>query len=499
MMQNIQWRPYQISCKNSIRENFQQGITEQLIVQATGTGKRLQAINLIQHFKTVLFVAHREELIMQAYDDIVRFYPMQCGIIKGQVFEIEKRIVVASVQTLYNRLDRIDPNHFDLLLVDEAHHYVSKTYLACVRHFNAKLSTFWTATPKRLDGLSLSNIAQKIVHEYRIEHGIQDGWLANVDAYQVRTETSLDGVRRIAGDFNQKQLSERVDSRQRNTLIAMRYGKYCKGEQAIAFCVDIQHAINLRDILREHGYKAETVVSDETICPNRSEILQHFSEGKIDVLTNVNILTEGYDYADVGCILMARPTQSESLYIQCIGRGTRLKSKTFEDKFGHSSCIVLDFVDNAGKHSLVNAYELEKGKPIEDRIFISSSDREKLIEERERRIATIEVNHGKDKRIDLLRLPKITVWQTEKMLEPATEKQLKWIRDLGLYQEDVEYTKAMASELISALPAKPWQITWLRNQGYDVSGDVTAGQYSRVKYLFDNKNKFKMKTNGKSG
>jgi len=434
---------------------------------------------------------------MQAYDDIVRFFPMQCGIIKGPVFEIDKRIVVASVQTLYNRLDKIDPDRFQLLLVDEAHHYVSRTYLACVRHFNAKLSTFWTATPRRLDGLSLTNIAQKIVHEYRIENGIQDGWLANVNAYQIRTEVSLEGVKKVAGDFNQKQLSERVDCRARNRLIVDRYGKYCEKEQALAFCVDINHAYNLRDIFREAGYRAEAVVSDLERCPNRAEILERFSKGEIDVLTNVNILTEGYDYADIGCILMARPTQSESLYIQCIGRGTRLKSKIFEDKFGHSRCTILDFVDNASKHSLVNAYELEKGKPIEDRIFISSSDREKLIEERERRITTIEVNRGADERIDLLQLPKITVWQSDKMLEPATEKQIKWIRDLGLYQEGVEYTKAMASELISALPAKQWQRGWLRDQGYDVEGDVTAGQYSRVKFLHDRKNKFKMQNNGK--
>jgi superfamily II DNA or RNA helicase len=234
------------------------------------------------------------------------------------------------------------------------------------------------------------------------------------------------------------------------------------------------------------------VVSDLERCPDRANILDRFSKGEIDVLTNVNILTEGYDYSDIGCILMARPTQSESLYVQCIGRGTRLKSKAFEDKYNHSSCMVLDFVDNASKHSLVNAYELEKGKPIEDRIFISSSDRETLLAERERRITTIEVNQNSDKRLNLLRLPKITVWQSGKMLEPATEKQIKWIRDLGLYQEDQEYTKAMASELISALPAKQWQISWLKDQKYDISGDVTAGQYSRVKFLYDRKHKFKM-------
>jgi len=498
MMDNIQWRPYQIDCKKAIKDHYKKGITEQLIVEATGLGKRLQSINLIQHFKRTLFIAHREELIVQAYDDIIRFFPMQAGIIKAARFEIEKKIVVASVQTLYNRLDRIDPELFDLIIVDEAHHYVSPSYLTTLRHFKPKLTTLWTATPKRLDGLSLSNVAQRIVYEYRIESGIMDGWLANIDAYQVKTTVDLTGIKKVAGDFNKKELSERVDCQARNELIVERYGKYCKEEQAIGFCVDINHAYNLRDVFRTAGYKAETIVSDTERCPNRKELLQQFARGEIDVLTNVNILTEGYDYSDVGCIIMARPTQSESLYIQCIGRGTRLKSLDFEQKFGHSSCIVLDFVDNSSKHSLVNAYELERGKPLEDRIFISNSDRDKLIGERERRIATLEADRQQDSKIDLLRLPKITVWQSKKMLEAATEKQLEWIKNLGVFQEGIEYTKAMASELIGAQKALPNHISWLRDRGYDVSGDVTRGQYSRVKFTHDRKiandNKFKLNT-----
>jgi superfamily II DNA or RNA helicase len=498
MMKEITWRPYQIECKQTIKKEFQAGITEQLIVQATGTGKRLAAINLMQHFKRTLFIAHREELIMQAYDDIVRFYPMQCGIIKGSRFEIDKKYVVASVQTLYNRLDRIDPKTFDNVVIDEAHHYISRTYLATARHFQPRLLTGWTATPKRLDGLSLSNLFQKIVFQYKIEDGIKDGWLANIDAYQIQTQTSLEGVRRVAGDFNQKQLSERVDCRARNALIVDRYAKYCKGEQAIGFCVDIDHAYNLRDVFREAGYVCEAVVSDTERCPDRSSILERFARKEIDVLTNVNILTEGYDYEDIGCILMARPTQSESLYIQCIGRGTRLKSESFQQARGHAKCTVLDFVDNAGKHSLVNAYTLEAGKPIEERIFISDSDREKLIEARERRIATIEANRIKDKKINLLRLPTMTVWQSEKMLEPATEKQIKFIRDLGLWQPDVEYTKAMASELIGNRPASATMKADLRDWGYDVSDGATRGQYSRIKFLRERKNnQFKMNTDGK--
>ena len=280
MMNNIQWRPYQIECKSQIKKEYNNGVTEQLIVQATGTGKRLAAINLIQHFKRTLFVAHREELIMQAYDDIVRFRPMEVGIIKAERFEIDRKIVVASVQTLTNRLDKIDPETFDLVIIDESHHYRAESYLRVVRHFKPKLLTGWTATPKRMDGLSLSNIFQKIVFAYPIDQGIRDGWLANLDAYQVQTTIDLSKVRKVAGDFNKKQLSEKVDCRARNALIVDRYAKYCSKEQAIGFCVDVEHAYNLRDIFREAGYTAETIVSNISRCPNRKDILDRFSRGK---------------------------------------------------------------------------------------------------------------------------------------------------------------------------------------------------------------------------
>lgn len=489
---NIRWRPYQIECKRKIKKNYDNGINRQLIVQATGTGKRLEAVNLAKHFNRTLFKAHREELIMQAYEEIDQYWPMNVGIIKGSRFEVDKKIVVASVQTITNRLDRIHPDTFDLIIVDEAHHYVSPSYLRAVRHFNPKLLTGWTATPKRLDGLSLSNIFDDIVFQYRIEDGIKDGWLCPLEAYQVRTQSDISTVKRTAGDFNLKQLSEKIDSELRNNLIASKYKEYAEGTQAIAFCVDINHAYNLARVFREHGINCETVVSDTERCSNRNELVSKFSRGEITVLTNVNILTEGFDYSDVGCILMARPTQSETLYIQSIGRGTRLKSEKFKQKNGTDKCVILDFVDNSGKLSLVNAYELEKGKPIEDRVFLPESHKKILLEEREKRERRMKVLYGTDKKINLLRLPELRPWDSEKMRDPATEKQIKWIKDMGIWQEDVEYTKAMASELISGQPAREWQIRWLAEQRYDVSSGVSLGQYQKVKWMQDQRGKYKM-------
>jgi len=491
-MKNITWRPYQIEAKKRIKDSYSKGITEQLIVQATGTGKRIASINLIQHFKTTLFIAHREELIMQAFNEIERFYPMQTGVVKGKRNEYDRKIVVGSVQTLINRLDKIPENAFDLIIIDECHHYVSPSFLKVIRHFKHKLRTGWTATPKRLDGISLTNLFREITFEYRIENGIQDGWLSPIEAYQIYTDTDLSKVKSTAGDFNQKQLSEVVDNPKRNMNIVSKYIQYAKNRQAIAFCVDIDHAYNLKSFFTDQGINCEAVVSDQSRCPNRSEIIEKFQNGEIQVLTNVNILTEGFDYHDVGAILMARPTESETLYVQSIGRGTRLKSENYINTHNDNKCIVLDFVDNSGKHSLVNSWTLEEDKSIEDKIFIPEKHRKKLIEEREKRERKIALQKGKDKKIDLLKLPEVKVWDSPAMEDSATEKQLDWIKRIGLWQPDVEYTKAMASELISFQKCNGGQLLFLAMHGYDISRGATYGQFQKIKQSVERKNKFKM-------
>ena len=490
-MIEIQWRPYQVECKKAIKENYEAGITKQLIVQATGSGKRMQSVDLMRHFNRSLFIAHREELIMQAYNEIEQYFPMNVGIIKGPVFEIDKKIVVASVQTLHNRLNRIDPNTFQLVIVDESHLFCAPTYCKTVRHWIPKLLTGWTATPKRLDGLSLSNLFEKIVFQYNIADGINDGFLAPIEAYQIKTQSDISKVRKVAGDFNLGQLSEAVDSELRNNLIVQKYRQYIDGRQAIAYCVDIEHSYHLRDEFRKNGIISETVCSDKIRCNNRAELVKSFKNKEFQVLTNCEILTTGFDYNDVGGILMTRPTQSETLYVQMLGRSTRLKSEAFVTKFGTDKAVILDFVDNTGKLSLINAYELEKDTPLADRMFLPKAYKEKLLfEEKKRRERRIALGMGADQKIDLLRLPEVKVWDSEKMLEPATEKQLGWLKSAGIFAEDIEYTKKQASELISNLNCYEWQIRYLAINGYDVSHGATIGQFQRVKNYIDNKQKY---------
>lgn len=488
MAKSYQPRKYQTEAIDIVFKKLSTKVKSQLIVMATGLGKTFIATQISTKFgedikksSRVLFVAHREELIEQSREAFDDFYPMQSGIVKGPLFEIDKKIVVASVQTITNRLDRIKDKYFDLIFIDEAHHYMAETYLRVAEHFNPKLKIGLTATPERLDGLSLGNIFEEIVYQYNIDQGIKDKFLCELQGIRVATDVDISKVKRTGGDFVKSQLSKVINIPERNYLVVRKYLHFAKDRQGIFFCVDMQHAMDLADAFNELGVKAEFVTSDKDKCPDRKERIARFKKGETTVLTNVMILTEGFDHPDTGVIGMIRPTQSKTVYIQCIGRGTRLKGKKFLDRFNSNNCVILDFVDNCGKHKLVNTFTLDQGKRIEERTFETSKRKDTLIEMREQRQRKLEKMYKKDKMVDLLELPEIYVYaQKGKMKEPATEKQISWIKNLGLWQEGVVYTKGHASELITHSPAQDWQIHKLAQWGYDIRKGATQGQYYEI-------------------
>lgn len=242
----------------------------------------------------------------------------------------------------------------------------------------------------------------------------------------------------------------------------------------------MNHAEHLCQAFKAQGISSDFVVSDEEMTPDRKQSVADFKAGKIQVMVNCMILTEGFDHCDIGAILMARPTQSLTVYLQCIGRGTRLKSQEFIFTHGKNNCIILDFVDNTGKHKLVNTWELDSGKRLEDQIFMSKERRDNAIEKREQQ-RMLKIKEGKDKKIDLLKLPIIKM-KTDRggFLEAASEKQLAWLKSEGVWEEGKEYTKGQAAEYITNFGAKDWQISKLKAWGYDCSNNPTQGQYYEI-------------------
>lgn len=470
-------RHYQKSAISNIHKEYKSGINKQLVVMATGLGKTIISLFLASKFadRRVLFMVHREEIINQTFHKYESQFPMQVGIIKGSRYDIDKRFIIASVQTLYNRKEKINPDHFNLIIIDEAHHYQSTTYSATANYFNPQLLIGLTATPKRFDGLSLLNIFQKVVFDYPIIPAIKTGDLCPIEAFKVSTAVDLTGIKKTAGDLNQLELANKINTPERNKIIVAKYKQYGENKPCIVFAIDVKHCMDLAQAFTEAGYLTSFVVSDESIVSDREDRIKRFKSGEIQIMVNVMILTEGFDYPDVGCIIQARPTLSETVYVQQLGRGTRLKSDSFKQKYGNDYCVVIDVVDNTSKHELINTAKLEEGLSLKDKVFLNTEAKEKLLskqEERERKMQEI----VKDTRVSLMELPKVVFNNSAKMNEPATEKQLDWLKREGVYQEGMAYTKLMATEYISSFPATPNQIYALKKAGFDVSKGVTQGQ-----------------------
>lgn len=490
-------RPYQEEAIKAVEAALTRGVTHQMVVMATGCGKTKTAVSVSEKYKRVLWITHTEDLIKQSalafikekYDetivnhidnvgfiDYVRNGGMfaggsfKMGLVKADAFFPHGNVVMASIQTLWRRLDRFKPEEFDLIVIDEAHLAASKTFRTTIEYFKPKLCLLLTATPHREDNLLLSDVCDEIVYDFGIKEGIDGKYLCELDAVRVKTTTSLDNVRTTGGELNQKDLSEEIDNPQRNQLVVSAYLKYAKGRQAIFYCVDVKHAVSLAQVFNDLGVKCKAVSSNEQLTPDRSQTIKDFKDEKLMVLTNCMILTTGVDIPNVGCIGMSSPTKSLTKYLQCVGRGTRLKNDKYVGLFGQNT-IILDYIDSTSRHNLVNAWELDKLKEPEDRVFITEEKREKLLEERRKKKLNI-AERKEDERVKLLRIPRPKLRYTKRTKEPATPAQLKWIADLGYDVNNQTYTKEMVSKIIMDLPATPKQRGLLKYYGYDVDSVI---------------------------
>lgn len=504
-------RKYQQEAINAIKKDMDKGTKSCLMVLATGLGKTFCAVKLVEQlgFKRVLFITHTQELIEQsglaflkdkfddnfakAVEDIgfvdwasgsrgmfaQQDSSFRMGVIKASAFNIDGEVTMASAQTIYRRLDKIPKDYFDLIIADEVHLYLSRTFSEPLNYFTPKLLLGLTATPHRQDGISLGTMFEKMSYEYNIAEGIKDGYLAQLDAIRVKTDLSLDNVRTTGGELNQKDLQNEVDTEERNKLIVDSYIEYANGRQGIMFCAGVEHASALASLFVEHGISAKPVVGDEEVTPERSQTIRDFKDGKIQILTGVDILTAGFDHANTGCIGHCAPTKSLTRWLQRTGRGTRLKDEEYVGKFGQQA-VILDFVDSTTRHRLINAWELDKGKPTEEKTFMTQEKKDHIISEREKRKVFIAPTSKVNQVIDLLEIPKVVISNSIRMQEDATEAQLKWISSLGYDIVGVQYTKKMCSEIISNLPAQPWQVAKARSWNYDVSNGLTISEFKEI-------------------
>lgn len=356
----LQDRHYQDEAIGSSIADYDKGFRRMMLNMATGTGKTIVFAKLFEKFRSrlkgqMMVLAHTEELVEQNRKKMQDVNPtLKVGKeMAGEYADPNSDIVSASVATVgrmgSKRLAAFA--QIDKLVVDEAHHSTADAY---GRVFEAtgvlapgcdKLLLGVTATSQRPDGKALSDIYERISYVYSMRQAIKDGWLVPVRGYRVSTDTSLCDVGKSNGDFVRSELSRAVNTPARNRQVVASWLKLGENRQTVAFTVDIEHAEKLAETFREEGVTAEAIWGDD---PKREEKLEAHRAGKIRVLCNCNVLVEGYDDPSISCIILARPTASGVLYVQMVGRGTRLSPAT-----GKKDLIVLDVVDASIGHSLI--------------------------------------------------------------------------------------------------------------------------------------------------
>jgi superfamily II DNA or RNA helicase len=343
-------RAYQMKASQDIHAGFRE-FDRQLGVLPTGGGKTILFSRLAADFQPqrTLILAHREELITQAVDKLAAATGIRAQVEMGdQQATLDAPVVVASVQTLMReaRRSRWPRNHFGLVVVDEAHHSLADSYLNTLRHFHDHAKVLGvSATPDRGDKKNLGRYYQNIACEVTLLDLIQQGWLAPIRVKTVPLGMDLGSVRTTAGDFNADDVGHALEpylERIADVMVEHRHRK------TLVFLPLIAVSERFAAICRDRGLKAEHV---DGRTDERRAVLDRFRRDETRILTNAMLLTEGYDEPSIDCVVCLRPTKVRALYSQIIGRGTRICP-------GKDHLLVLDFLWQAGEHSLVKPAHL---------------------------------------------------------------------------------------------------------------------------------------------
>ena len=284
-------------------------------------------------------------------------------------------ITVASIQSIMSR-DRIlkfDPSRYKLVLVDEAHHIVSNSYLELLQHFGlrhkAEVETATSpalvgvsATFFRFDGLQLGTAIDHIVYHKDYMNMIEEGWLSDVMFTTVECKADLKEVATGPnGDFQTGALSRAMNTEETNDIIFQSWLLKAKERKStLVFCVDLNHVSALTAKFRSHGIDAR-FVSGDTHKKVRSERVEAFKNGEFPVLINCGVFTEGTDIPNIDCVLLARPTKSRGLLIQMIGRGMRRHAEKV-------NCHIIDMVSSlsTGLVSTPTLFGLDPAEIVEN-------------------------------------------------------------------------------------------------------------------------------------
>ena len=333
--------PIQAQALAALRATRAEGNAAALVVLATGLGKTFLAAFDSANFGRVLFVAHRDEILEQAYSTFRRVRPSaRLGYYTGQEKSPDAEVVFASVQTLgrIQHLGRFARTAFDYIVIDEFHHASARTYRKVIDWFTPKFLLGLTATPERTDGGDLLALCgENLAYRCDLARGIDEELLSPFRYFGVPDTVDYAQIPWRSQRFDEEELTRAVatEARAKNALEQWRkFG----GHRTLGFCVSQKHADFMAEFFTRHDVEARAVHAGKTSSP-RVASLEALEEGRLPVLFAVDLFNEGVDVKAIDTVLMLRPTESRIVYLQQLGRGLRRAD-------GKDHLRVIDYIGN---------------------------------------------------------------------------------------------------------------------------------------------------------
>lgn len=370
-------RPYQDKLVNELSMAWKTGFKAPCIVLPCGGGKSVIVAEIAkrttQNRKNVLFLVHRKELCEQ----ILKTF---------RAWGVDMQFcLVMMVQTACRRIRKMP--YPSLIITDENHHSKANSYVKIYNAFPEAYRVGVTATPVRLDGSGLADVNDKLITGVSAKWLIENHCLAPYD-YYAPSLVDLTGVKISNGDYDISDVENLMIKKAVFGDVIRHYRQLADGKQAVCYCTSVKHSQTMARQFSESGINAVHI--DGTTPKNERDcIISDFREGKIDILCNVDLISEGFDVPDCECVILLRPTQSLTLYIQQSMRCMRYRSG--------KRAVIIDHVGNYARFGMPD------------------DDREWTLEGRKRRkSADIE----KDKSVEIKTCPNCySVFSPEKIID----------------------------------------------------------------------------------
>jgi superfamily II DNA or RNA helicase len=397
----MKMRDYQEEAYDATIEVFKE-VDSAVCVMATGLGKTVYGCHVVDHFVPkgrIIWLAHREELILQAQSSLETITGHSPDIEMGDNWAtagfLKSKIVVSSIQTQIagregGRMTRFDPDEFSLIVIDDAHHSISDSYGKVIDYYmqnpDIKLLGL-TATPDRHDKKAMGQRFKKVAYSYDIHDGIEDGWLVPIEQRSVFVN-SLDysEVRSACGELNGKDLATVLEYEENLHAIADPTVQLTGDKKTLIFAATVAQAERLTEIINRHKPMSANFVCGNTPKDTRRNMFGAYAEKQFQYLINVGVATEGFDDPGIECVVLARPTKSRCLFTQMVGRGTRplagivdqfgdpIQRREAIEASGKPAVEVMDFVGNAGRHKLITTADILGGKYDDEVVELAAAN-----------------------------------------------------------------------------------------------------------------------------